>query len=196
MSKKNVRLDLTDNEKFARNLSGLESNAEHFSMGSEDSLEDAVAKQKAAKFNQAVGDYMERIDKHSDVLKQYTESIKENLNSVEIKPMGSRVLIKPFEINPFQQIKVQNGIIVDTGGLAPEDFSNDTGKWEIQQQAIAVGTVFDVGPECKYLQEGDAVYYQKAAAVPVPFFGQGLFTVAESQIITVVNEGLTERFKK
>jgi co-chaperonin GroES (HSP10)/chaperonin cofactor prefoldin len=51
MSKKNVRLDLTDNEKFARNLSGLESNAEHFSMGSEDSLEDAVAKQKAAKFN-------------------------------------------------------------------------------------------------------------------------------------------------
>lgn len=191
---KNVRLDLSDNEKIARNLSGLESNATHFAMS--DSIEDAVAKQKAAKFNQEVGDYMERIDKHSDILKQYTESIKENLNSVEIKPMGQRVLIKPFEINPFQQIKVQNGIIVDTGGIAPEDFSHETGKWEIAQSAIAVGTVFDVGPECKYLKEGDAVYYQRAAAVPVPFFGQGLFTVSESQIMTVVNEGLTERFKK
>lgn len=196
MSKKNVRLELTDNEKLARKLSGVESNATHFAMGTEETLDEAIAKQKADKFNQEVGDYMERIDKHSDILKQYTESIKKNLNSVEIKPMGSRVLIKPFEINPFQQIKVQNGIIVDTGGLAPEDFSHDTGKWEIQQQAIAVGTVYDVGSECKYLQEGDAVYYQRAAAVPVPFFGQGLFTVAESQIIAAVNEGLTNRFTK
>ena len=163
-------------------------------MNTENSLEDMVAKQKAAKFNQEVGDYMERIDKHADILKQYTESIKKNLNNVEIKPMLTRVLIKPFEINPFQQIKVKNGIIVDTGGLEPEAFSNDSGQWELKQSSIGVGTVFDVGSECKYLQEGDAVYYQKAAAVPVPFFGQGLFTVAESQIIAVVNEDLTKRF--
>lgn len=191
---KNVRLNLTDNEKIARGITGLESKATHFAMNTENSLEDMVAKQKAAKFNQEVGDYMERIDKHTDILKQYTESIKKNLNNVEIKPMLTRVLIKPFEINPFQQIKVKNGIIVDTGGLEPEAFSNDSGQWELKQSSIGVGTVFDVGSECKYLQEGDAVYYQKAAAVPVPFFGQGLFTVAESQIIAVVNEDLTKRF--
>jgi len=75
---------------------------------------------------------MERIDKHADILKQYTESIKKNLNNVEIKPMLTRVLIKPFEINPFQQIKVKNGIIVDTGGLEPEAFSNDSGQWELK----------------------------------------------------------------
>lgn len=177
---KNVRFNLTDNEKLARQVVGLESDATHFSMGSAENIEDAIAKQKASKFNEEVGNYMDRVTKHEDLLKQYTQSIKDSLNSVEIKPMLSRVLIKPFEINPFQQIKVQNGIIVDTGGLAPEDFSNDTGQWEQQQQAIQVGTVYDVGPECKWVKQGDAVYYQRAAAVPVPFFSQGLFTVGES----------------
>jgi co-chaperonin GroES (HSP10) len=190
---KNVRLNLTENEKLARKIVGLESEATHFSMGED--LDTLVAKQKAANFNDQVGDYMEKIDKHSELLKQYTESIKENMNSVEIKPMLTRVLIKPFEINPFQQIKVaDSGLIIDTGGLTPEAFSNDTGQWEEQQQAIGVGTVYDVGPDCKYVKEGDAVYYQRAAMVPVPFFKQGLVTVAESQIIAVVNEGLTERF--
>lgn len=194
---KNVRLNLTDNEKLARNIVGLESDAKHFNMDTVDSLDTMIAKQKASDFNNQVGDYIDRIEKHSDLLKKYTESIKENMNSVEIKPMMTRVLIKPFEINPFQQIKVsKSGLVIDTGGIAPEDFSNDTGKWEEQQQAIAVGTVYDVGPDCKYLKEGDAVYFQKAAMVPVPFFKQGLVTVSESQIIAVVNEGLTERFNK
>jgi co-chaperonin GroES (HSP10) len=194
---KKVRLNLTDNEKLARDLVGLESQATHMNLANVDDLDTMIAKQKASNFNNQVGDYMEKIDKHSELLKQYTESIKENMNSVEIKPMLTRVLIKPFEINPFQQIKVaDSGLIIDTGGFAPEVFSNDTGQWEEQQQAIGVGTVYDAGPECKYVKEGDAVYYQRAAMVPVPFFKQGLVTVAESQIIAVVNEGLTERFNK
>lgn len=194
---KNVRLNLTENEKLARNVVGLESDALHFSMDDVESIDTMIAKQKASNFNNQVGDYMDKIEKHSDLLKKYTESIKENMNNVEIKPMGSRVLIKPFEINPFQQIKVsESGLIIDTGGLTPEAFSNDTGKWEEQQQAIAVGTVYDIGPDCKYLKEGDAVYFQKAAMVPVPFFKQGLVTVSEIQIIAVVNEGLTERFNE
>lgn len=194
---KNVRLDLTEDERIARKLSGLESDALHFKMGTTDSIEDAIAKEKAEKFNNQVGDYMEKVNKHEELLKQYTQSLKESLNSVEIKPMLSRVLIKPFEINPFQQIKIsKSGIITNIGNMAPEDFSQDSGKWEQQQQAIGVGTVYDVGPDCKYLKEGDAIYYQRTAAVPVPFFGQGLFTVGESQVIAVVNEGLTERFNK
>lgn len=191
---KNVRLNLTDKEKIARSITGLDSDAIHFNM-SED-INDTIAKQKANKFNEEVGEYMDRISKHEDLLKQYTQSIKDNMNSVEIKPMLTRVLIKPFEINPFQQIKVENGIIVDTGGLAPEEFSNDTGKWELQQQAIGVGTVYDVGPCCEYLNEGDVVFYQRTAAIPVPFFNQHLFAISEVQIIAVVNEGLTERFNQ
>lgn len=194
---KNVRLNLTDNEKIARNLVGLESDATHMSMGNTEDINDMIAKQKAEKFNSQVDNYIEKINKHEELLKQYTQSIKESMNEVEIKPMMSRVLIKPFEINPFQKITVsRSGLIVDTGGYTPEVKSNDTGEWEEMDQKIAVGTVYDAGPDCKYMKEGDAVYYQKAAAVPVPFFKQGLITVAESQIIAVVNEGLTERFNK
>lgn len=193
---KEMRLNLTDNEKMARELVGLESNAVHMSMANDEDLDTMIAKQKAETFNNQVDEYVEKINKHEQLLKEYTQSIKDAMNQVEIKPMTSRVLIKPFEINPFQKITVsKSGLIVDTGGYTPEAKSNDTGQWEEVQQTIAVGTVYDVGPDCKYLKEGDAVYYQKSAMVPVPFFKQGLITVAESQIIAVVNEGLTERFK-
>lgn len=194
---KKVNLNLTENEKIARNIVGLESDAIHFRMGQEPDLDTVIAHQKAAQFNSHVDDYVEKINKHEKLLKEYTKSIKESMNEVEIKPMMSRVLIKPFEINPFQKIAVSDsGLIIDTGGYTPEAKSNDTGEWEEMEQKIAVGTAYDVGPDCKYIKEGDAVYYQKVAAVPVPFFKQGLVTIAESQIIAVVNEGLTERFNK
>ncbi len=192
---KKVNLNLTDNEKLARNIVGLESDAIHFRMGSEETLEDMLAKQNAERFNTQVDNYVEKINKHSDLINQYAKSIKDNMNSVEIKANGCRVLIKPFETNPFQQIKVSDsGLIIDTGGYTPQAKSNDTGEWEELEQAIAVGTVIDAGPDCKYLKEGDVIFYQKVAAVPVPFFRQGFHTVSETQVIAVVNEGLTERF--
>lgn len=194
---KNVNLNLTNNEKLARQISGLESEALHFAMNNQPTLEEMANKQQAEKFNDKVEEYIEKFDKHSELLKQYTESVKENMNSIEIKPMGTRVLIKPFAQNPFQQIKMnESGIIYDLGGMVPSYKSTDTGEWEEEKQTIGTGTVYDVGPECKYLQEGDVVFYQIAAGVPVPFFKQGLVTIAEQQVISVVNEGLTERFNK
>lgn len=194
---KKVNLNLTENEKIARNIVGLESNAHHFRMGNDESLEEMANRQKAETFNTQVGEYIEKFDKHSELLKQYTESIKDNMNSIEIKPMFSRVLIKPFEHNPFQQIKVTStGLITDLGGMTPTYKSSDTGEWEEERQFIVTGTVIDVGPECKYLAEGDVIFYRVDTAVPVPFFKQGLVSISENQVISVVNEGLTERFNK
>ena len=194
---KKVNLNLTENEKIARNIVGLESNAHHFRMGNDESLEEMANRQKAETFNTQVGEYIEKFDKHSELLKQYTESIKDNMNSIEIKPMFSRVLIKPFEHNPFQQIKVtSSGLITDLGGMTPTYKSSDTGEWEEERQFIVTGTVIDVGPECKYLAEGDVIFYRVDTAVPVPFFKQGLVSISENQVISVVNEGLTERFNK
>ena len=156
-----------------------------------------VARQKTETFNTQVNEYVEKFDKHSELLKQYTESIKDNMNSIEIKPMFSRVLVKPLEHNPFQQIKVSNtGLITDLGGMTPTYKSTDTGEWEEERQFIVTGTVIDVGPECKYLAEGDVIFYRVDTAVPVPFFKQGLVSLSENQVISVVNEGLTERFNK
>lgn len=192
---KKVNLNLTENEKIARNIVGLETEALHFRMGDEQSLEQMVARQKTETFNTQVNEYVEKFNKHSELLKQYTESIKDNMNSIEIKPMFSRVLVKPFEHNPFQQIKVTStGLITDLGGMTPTYKSSDTGEWEEERQFIVTGTVIDVGPECKYLAEGDVIFYRVDTAVPVPFFKQGLVSLSENQVISVVNEGLTERF--
>lgn len=72
---KKVNLNLTENEKIARNIVGLETEALHFRMGDEQSLEQMVARQKTETFNTQVNEYVEKFDKHSELLKQYTESI-------------------------------------------------------------------------------------------------------------------------
>jgi hypothetical protein len=109
-------------------------------------------------------------------------------------PMFGYALIKPFEHNPFQQIKMTDtGIITDLGGLAPEYKSNETGNWETEEQFIKVGTVIETGHKCEFLQPGDIVFYTIASEMMVPFYKMGFVVVAENRVMAVVNEKLTER---
>lgn len=194
---KNVRLDLTENEKLAQSIVGLESNGIRMNMAKDKSIENMIEREKASKFNDQVDEYIEKFDKHASVLKEYAESFNDNMNSIEIKPMFARILVKPFEQNPFQKIrKSDSGLIIDTGGLAPQYKNSDTGEWEEEKQFIVTGTVVDCGPDVKYLSQGDVVFYRVDTSVPVPFFRQGLVSLAENQIIAVVNEGLTDRFNE
>lgn len=194
---KNVRLDLTENEKLAQSIVGLESNGIRMNMAEDKSIENMIEREKASKFNDQVDEYIEKFDKHASVLKEYAESFNDNMNSIEIKPMFARILVKPFEQNPFQKIrKSDSGLIIDTGGLAPQYKNSDTGEWEEEKQFIVTGTVVDCGPDVKYLSQGDVVFYRVDTSVPVPFFRQGLVSLAENQIIAVVNEGLTDRFNE
>lgn len=194
---KNVRLNLTEKEKLAQSIVGLESEGLRVNMSEEPTIEEMIDREKAAKFNDQVDEYIEKFDKHANLLKEYAESFNENMNSIEIKPMFARILIKPFAQNPFQKIKrSDSGIIIDTGGMVPTYKSNDTGEWEEEKQFIITGTVVDCGPDVKYLSQGDVVFYRVDTAVPVPFFKQGLVSLSENQIVAVVNEGLTDRFNK
>lgn len=194
---KNVRLDLTENEKLAQSIVGLESDGIRMNMAEDKSIENMIEREKASKFNDQVDEYIEKFDKHASVLKEYAESFNDNMNSIEIKPMFARILVKPFEQNPFQKIrKSDSGLIIDTGGLAPQYKNSDTGEWEEEKQFIVTGTVVDCGPDVKYLSQGDVVFYRVDTSVPVPFFRQGLVSLAENQIIAVVNEGLTDRFNE
>ena len=46
--------------------------------------------------------YLEdKFAKHNHLLEEYAESLSEDLNGLEILPMGGYALIKPFEQNPF-----------------------------------------------------------------------------------------------
>lgn len=191
---KDVRLYSTENEKIARELLGTDSNFTSVNM-KENSLDSLIKKEKARKFNSEVEKYNEKLEQNNKDFEESQDKVEYDISKAEIKPMFSRILVQPFKVNPFQKMKVENGLIIDTGGYTPHTQLNEqTGRYEEQKQFIVTGCVIEVGPEVKYLKEGDVIFYRVDTAVPVPFFKQGFVSLAESQIIAVVNEGLQDRF--
>lgn len=187
------RAEQTDKEKIARMITGPDTEATHMVINGENA-EDIIRKQRAAKFNQEVGDLQEKFQQHIDTIQEAGQKIAADLQNLEIMPLTSYVLITPFKANPFQKIKTnESGLIVDLGGLAPEYKSQETGEVKEEQQYVKVGMVAEAGPDCKFLKPGDIVFYNIASEVVVPFFKFGFVTVAEQRVIAVVNEGLTKR---
>jgi len=160
--------------------------------------EDVINKRNTEKLNDMIDQYSEKFEQRSTNIKEFANKINENVQNIEIMPLGNYVLVKQFDENPFQRIvrDSKSGLIIDTGGLAPEYKNTDNGEIEEEKPFILVGVVQEVGPECKYLQPGDAVFYTVPSAVPVPFYKQKLIQVNETRVLAVVNEFLTERFNK
>ena len=160
--------------------------------------EDVINKRNTEKLNNMIDAYAEKFDQRSANIESFAQKINDNVQNIEIMPLGSYVLVKQFDENPFQRIvrDSKSGLIIDTGGLAPEYKNTDNGQIEEEEPFILVGVVQEIGPECKYLQPGDAVFYSKPSAIPVPFYKQKLIQVNETRVLAVVNEFLTERFNK
>lgn len=191
---KEPRIKMTENEQIAANVLGLDSNYTSINMG-EHSIDNMIQREKANKFNNEVEKYNAQLEENQKTFEEAQSQVAYDIDRAEIKPMFARLIIKPFKVNPFQKMEVKGSIIVDAGGYTPHAELNPmTGKYEEQKQFIITGYVVEVGPEVKYLQEGDVVYYRVDTAVPVPFLKQGLVSINENQVIAVVNEGLTERF--
>ena len=191
---KDVRLYSTEKERIAREMLGADGDFTLVNL-KEDSIDSLIKKEKTRKFNSEVEQYNEKLEQNYKDFKDNQDKIEYDINKAEIKPMFARVLVQPFTVNPFQKMKVENGLITDTGGCTPHtQFNEQTGRYEEQKQFIVTGCVIEVGPEVKYLKEGDVIFYRVDTAVPVPFFKQGFVSLAESQIIAVVNEGLQDRF--
>lgn len=191
---KEPRIKMTENEQIAANVLGLDSNYTSINMG-ERSIDNMIQREKTNKFNNEVEKYNAQLEENQKTFEEAQSQVAYDINRAEIKPMFARLIIKPFKVNPFQKMEVKGSIIVDAGGYTPHAELNPmTGKYEEQKQFIITGYVVEVGPEVKYLQEGDVVYYRVDTAVPVPFLKQGLVSINENQVIAVVNEGLTERF--
>lgn len=188
-----VDRNLTSSEKFAKNVVGIESNA--ILTSNEHLMENLVKKEAASKFNDKIDEYTNRLNEYEKKLEEHAKMLSDNLNGVEAKPTYEGVLIKPFAENPFQKIKYDNGLIVDTGGLAPQYKSNEDGEWHEEEQFIKTGVVIEVGPTCKYVNVGDIVMWRKPSETPIPFYKNGWVQVNEHSIMTIFNEGLSERFK-
>lgn len=183
-------------EKLAMDLSG-ESTTRIMALDGT-TAEDVINKRNTEKFNNMVDAYSERFAEHSAKIEEFAQKINENVENIEIMPLGNYILVKQFDENPFQRIvrDSKSGLIIDTGGLAPEYKNTDNGQIEQEESYILVGVVQEVGPECKYLKEGDAVFYPKPACIPVPFYKQKLIQVNETRVLAVVNEGLSKRFNE
>lgn len=191
---KEVRLYPTENEKITREYLGTDSNFTSFNMR-ENSIDSLVSKEKANKFNSEMEKYQEQLEQNNKDFTETQDKIEYDIEKAEIKPMFTRVLVQPFKVNPFQRMTIEKGLIVDTGGYTPHTQLNPmSGKYEEQEQFIVTGCVVEIGPEVKYLREGDIIYYRKDTAIPVPFFKQGFVSISENQVISVVNEGLQDRF--
>lgn len=192
---KDVRLGLTENEKIAQSIVGLESDSLNFHMS--DRIENIIETEKRNKFNDKVDEYVNKLNEHTKALRESTEQLGYDITKLEIKPTFNRILITLFDKNPFQKITTtKSGIITDMGGLAPTYKNTDSGEVEEAQQMILVGVVQEIGPDVKYIKVGDTIFLDRNSARPVPFYKQGLHCLSEQQVIAIVNEGLESRFEK
>lgn len=190
----NERLYLTENEKLAQTAIGLGDHLK-FNM-QENNIDTLIKKEKANKFNSQVDAYKEALEENNKKTEQAQNEVQYDIEKAELKPMFSRIIVKPLAHNPFQKVQIKGSLIVDAGGYTPHAELNPvSGQYEEQKEFIVTGCVVEVGPETKYLKEGDVVYYRRDTVVPVPFFKQGLVSLAENQVIAVVAESLSERFK-
>jgi len=186
---------LSENEKIAMNIAG-ESTTRIVTLDGR-TADDIIKERNTKKFNQEVDSFAEKFEQHSTNLKEFAEKVNNNVENIEIMPIGNYVLCKQFEENPFQRIvrDSKSGLILDMGGMKPQYKNTDNGQIEEEEQFIKVGVIQEVGPECKWCKPDDTIFYTKPSAVPVPFYKQNLQLVCENRVLAVVNERLTERFK-
>lgn len=121
------------------------------------------------------------------------EELLAKMDKLELIPLGPRVIILPYTRNPYRKTITESGILIDYEG----SFKNpESGESDKLPDGIKCAKVIEVGPDTKFLKEGDDIFYDARTIQPIPFFLQGYYVVAEQNVLTVINEGLKERFKK
>lgn len=139
----------------------------------------------------------EVIDQARSVFEKNEEEVAQevirNAENLQIIPINQYVLVKPYETSPYAKISVSDsGLAMNTN--EHKIFNSDTGEEEKADMWERVGTVIEASPMCKFVKEGDDIFYRKGQAVPVSFFNLGFEVVSENQILVVINENLKQRF--
>lgn len=186
----------TQNQLVRGDMNGKNSlmgNGEVFIMSP--TVEEMAKKEATIKFNQQVEEARADWDTKINEQEAHAKEMEEKMKDLQIVPINSYVLVQPYAKNPFQKMKV-----TDSGLIIPEYtgvFKNPDSGMEDQEENLSVqALVIETSPLCKFVKEGDIVYYRRACGVPIPFFSQGFEVVAEQQIQVVVNSGLRDRYTK
>lgn len=189
------RTNFTEQEKLAQRLGGAESDR-ILPLNSERDLKKIAENEARSRFNDEVEKYNEDFNNQQKVLAEATAKLSEKIEHIECKPLFEKIHVVPYATNPFQKMKKEGGLIIDTGGLIPEDFSHESGKMEKEEPYIIVGDVVEIGPEVKYIKPGDTVMYIRPNQIPVPLYNTGIMCISERSIVAVINDGLNKRFNE
>ena len=102
---------------------------------------------------------------------------------------GYTVIFTTYDENPYREVKTSASGLIMSGDMFQDRFRSDnTGEMEEAEQFISCGKAVSVGPECKYIKEGEDFYYRNSK-VPVPFRSNGYYAISEQNIICrIVNE--------
>lgn len=157
-------------------------------------LDEATRKQAIESFNKENEKVKKTVQENIDRKLEKGKQVIENAKNMEIIPMNSYILVRPYDENPFEAMREEGGIIIPVydGAFKNPDTGEEDREYNLSKQA----DVIEVGPMVKYVKPGDVVYYREACQVPVPFFNQGLYVVSEHQIHVVINEGVKKRFEE
>ena len=106
----------------------------------------------------------------------------------ELVPNASRVILLPYEKNPYRVPLRQStsGLILGDFETAATYKSDDTGEQEAAQRGIWCCKVIAVGPDCKNIIKGEDVYVNFTMVMPVPFGGKGYYATSENNVICSV----------
>lgn len=111
-----------------------------------------------------------------------------NINTKNITPCGFGVLIKFYDKNPYREIETsKSGIILGFDGNATYK-SNNTGEIEDSELLVRCAEVIAVGPETKFVKQGEDVYLYSRVANPIPFGRKGYHVVSEQNIYCRITE--------
>ena len=101
------------------------------------------------------------------------------------------VLLRAAE-NPYIRKTTASGIFIPDKGMA---FSQETGDIETLDKMIGFGIVTNAGPECKYLSEGDGVFYDTRSVRPIPNIDVRRHTNERNILSYVKKDELHEAFE-
>lgn len=131
--------------------------------------------QEKAQLEQA--EYVDRMMAKDKDCKSY-----ENITFV---PTGNRVIIKPYEKNPYRVPlrATASGLILGDMETFAMHKSQETGEMEASERGIWCCEVIAVGDECKYVNVGDDVYINYPMSTPVPVGEYKYRSINETNII-------------
>lgn len=104
----------------------------------------------------------------------------------KLLPCGMRVIFKPYPDNPYKNLETTESGVIFGAESSKRYVSDDSGEMEENETAILCAKVIAVGPDCKYVHEGDDIFVVSYLAQPVPYRHMGYKCIDECNIMCKV----------